>query len=251
MQNFSFYRLFRLLIRNIIVILITAVVFAAATFSYCKFWTTPKYTASGSLLVSNGAIINSYQVYENDKLNNADIIASLNIITTVIDVLKTNGIYKQLSAELDGKYSYSQLSARSTISHRDANSLFIDFRFTSSNPEEAIKITNKFLELAPDYINQYVPDSGSRIITTAERASKTYPNTVKFTAFAFLCGAIFAYAIVFVMSFFTTVVQNDTDFKDHFNIPVIGNIPSFSDSKSNKKHKRYYKDAYTKYYGGY
>ena len=112
----------------------------------------PKYSATGSVLVTNGAIItDNNTVSSNSKtVSNTDIAASLQLANTITDILKTNDIYKELADNTGNKYLYTELKNNVVIKRRTTDTLFIDISFTASTPEEAKTLTNKFLELAPD-----------------------------------------------------------------------------------------------------
>ncbi len=246
MNNFSLYYLFRLFLRNIFIILLTGVVFAVSVFAYCEYFVEERYSATGSVLVTNGGIL-----YENDKTNSvqgSDITASINLSTTIKDILLTTDIYKQLAEELGGDYSYAQLKKCATVTKREDYSLFIDVKFETSDKKETVRITNTFLKLAPEYISKFIPHSSSTAITTADVARKTYPQTTTATVSAFFIGAILCYVIIYFVSLGNMTIQGEEDFKDHYDIPILGNIPDFSEAQSNK-YTNYYKRGGT--YGSY
>lgn len=227
-----------------------ALIFAILAFSYCQYVAEPKFSATGSVIVTNGSIIkgNTSSFDESTKVNTADIQASLQLANTIIDVLKTNQIYKELSESFNDKYTYSQLISCSTINRRSEQTLFIDVTFSASSKEEAKKLTNKFLELAPSYINQYIPHSGSAVTTTADNAQKTYPRTGSTTLFAGIIGVIIAYALIYLIHIFNNTIKNEEDIKENYNLIIIGDIPDFTTANS----KGYYKyNSYVKGGGKY
>ena len=244
MNNLSFYHLFRIFIKNIIVIVLAAVVFAASAFAYCEYFMDEKYAATGSVLVTNGGLL-----YENDNKNSiqsSDISASINLSTTIKDILLTTDIYKQLEKELKkdfgDKYTYAQLRSYATVTKRDDLSLFIDVKFETNNKMETVVITNTFLELAPDYISKFIPHSSSTAVSTADGAYKTSPRTALTTIAAFIMGAVACYIVVYFISINNVTIQSEEDFKDRFDIPVLGNIPDFSEAQS-QKYTNYYRSG--------
>lgn len=248
-NNLSLIHLLKLALRYIYVLVIAGLICAVIAFSYCQFIAVPKYSATGSVLVTNGAIIadsgnNNESV--TSKVSGADISASLQLTNTIIDILKTNDIYKELAESTGGKYTYGELSANTVVKRRNTDTLFIDITFTASSPEEAKSIVNNYLELVPDYILKYIPNSNSAVTTTAEKAQKTYPRTVSTTAMATVIGAVLCFAVVYVISLFSTTIKNEDDIKNNYDVMLIGNIPDFSNAKS----KSYYKYGYSKK-GGY
>ena len=72
--------------RKLWILAIATVVCAVAAFGYCKFFLTPSYSATSSILVTNGAVITSYEE-TTDKISGSDISASLYLADTVVDIL--------------------------------------------------------------------------------------------------------------------------------------------------------------------
>ena len=68
-------------------------VFAAGAFGYCKFLATPEYTATASVLVTNGGIMVQESTNGQDTISTTDITASINLVDTVTDILETSDIY--------------------------------------------------------------------------------------------------------------------------------------------------------------
>ena len=254
-NEFSIYHIFRLVVKNFLVIFLAAVVFAVGTFCYCNFYLEERYAASGSIVVTNGGIIENNtdalttpnQQYLDDKVNNSDITASINLIDTIVDALATKDIYEELSENLEGQYTANQLRSFVSIGKRDNYSLFIDVKFEMNDPVEVVKITNMYLNLTPDYISEYIPGAKTRVTESDGYAPKTYPQTLSSTLLAAIIGALLAFVIVYIISLFNTTIQSEEEFKERYNIPVLGDIPDFATAKSGRYAKSYYKGG--KYYG--
>ncbi len=251
MNNLSLLSLFKLALKHIKLLIAVAVISAILAYAFCELVAVPRYSATGSLLVTNGAIISSSDTlnnYENntDSKNNVsgtDISASLQLSNTIIDILKTKDIYKDLAQNLDNEFAYQDLIARSNIQRRDTATLFIDITFTASSVEEAQKLVNKYLEITPDYILKFIPSATAAVTSTAETATKTYPQTLFTTLIAAMCGAIVCYVIIYLLSLFNTTIKNEDDLTNYYDYVIIGNIPDFSSANS----KGYYKYNYNAY----
>lgn len=244
MKNISLFALVEIALKHIFIIIAAAMILAVGTFCYCEFVAVPQYSATGSIMVTNGGIV-SVDTYKEDEfgeeenLNNTDIQASLSFANTVTDILNTNGIFKELSAELDGRYSYSQLKSFSSISRRNNNTLFIDISFSATSREEAITLVNEYLKLVPEYINSFVPKTAVTATSTADTAGKIYPRTLISSAIGGIVGAAIAYAIIFLIYCANTVIKGEEDFRDRFDLPILGSIPDFATAKSEKYYKKY------------
>lgn len=238
MRNFTLLALFRIALKHLWLIILTAIVFAAITFSYCRFVATPVYSASGSIMVTNGAIITDLDGNQT-HLNNTDIVASLNLTYTVTDILKTPDLYKKLSEKTNYKYSYGELLSRSAVSRKNEDSLFITISFTANNKNEAISLVNEFLQLVPDYIAERVPGAATAITTTADSAAKTFPQDLLFSLTAAIIGAAATFFILVAIYSINTVIRGEEDFKERFEVPVIGTIPDFASARNDKYYKKY------------
>ncbi len=245
MERFDLIPILKMAVKNIFILLIVGVVFAGSVFAYCQYFATPKYSSTGSLLVTNGAILTDLSTGERSTLNNTDIVASINLVETVSDILNTNGIYKQLSEALDYEYTYKDLISMVNISRKSSESLFIKISFSASDADESIKLVNTFLELAPKYINEYVPNS--EVATSPADASvKTFPKTFSFMVIATVAGMGITLLILILIYSNNTLIKGEDDFTERFDIEILGNIPDFERSKASKYNS--YNYAYH-YYG--
>ena len=243
-NNISLIGLLKLALRYIYILIAVALVAAIVAFSYCNFIAVPRYSSTGSIVVSNGAIINnSSSQSTSNKVSTSDIAASLQLSNTIIDILNTNDIYKELASDLGNKYTYTDLMGRATVKRRSEDTLFIDATFTADTPEEARALVNGFLKLVPDYILKFIPNSTAAVTTTADKAVKIYPRTSKTVFVSALAGVLLSYAVIYLISIFNTTIKNEDDVKSNYDLTVLGNIPDFSSAAFNKRNKYY---AYSK-----
>lgn len=248
MRSLSLFSLINLALKYLWILILCALLFATAAFGYCEFLATPQYSATGSVLVTNGAIL-SNQITEEGYLddttiNNTDIVASINFSDTVTDILNTNGIFKRLAENLENKYTYSNLISRATIKRKSENTLFINVSFKANSREEAILLVNGYLNLAPNYIKEFVPSTSAVSTSTADSARKIFPQTFTLIISFAAVGALLAYGIIVVIYSLNTTITNEDDFRERFGIEVIASIPDFSAAKSNKYYKKHPYYAY-------
>lgn len=243
MNNISLVTLAKIALKYIYVLIVSALICGIAAFSYCQFVAEPKYSATGSVIATNGAITtDGANTATGSKVSSTDISASLLLANTITDILQTNDIYKELADSTGNKYQYSQLKNNISINRRSEDTLFIDITFTASTPEEAKTLTNKFLELVPDYVLKFIPNSTATVTTNAENAARTYPRTSLTTFSSALLGGIISFAVVFIISLTSTTIKNENDIKDNYKLMIIGSVPDFSSANS----KGYSKYGYSR-----
>lgn len=220
-------------------LILAALVAGGMTFGYFTFFTVPKYSATGSIIVTNGTIIvDSTYTSEDSKVEGGDISTSMNFAETVTDILKTSEIYKKLAAKTGDKYDFAQLQGMTSVRRRSTGTLFIDVTITTTNKEESINLVNTYLGLTPEYINSIVRNT-SVFINEAENAKVVNVNVITMTVLAAILAAVVVYLIIFLIYYSDAIIRDDDAFKDRFDIPIIGVIPDFS--KARVKENRYYK----------
>lgn len=234
-----------LALRRLWILILVAAICASSAFAYCKFFVTPTYSATASILVTNGAVTTSYDE-TTDKVSGSDITASLYLAYTVVDILNTPDIYKKVADSLGENYNYQQLMNSSSIARRTEDTLFIDVKFTSTDPKEAMRIANKYVEVACGYIPEYIPSSRAMIASTAIKSVMVSPRMVMTTFVAGLLGAIVAYVVLFIIESLNRSVKGEEDFTANFDVPLLGTVPDFENAETGgyRKSKGGYSNAY-------
>lgn len=227
MNEISLSSIISIILHRIWLVIIVAVLCAALAFGYCQFLATPVYSARTSILITNGGLItDSYD----DSIQTNDLSASIYLVDTCVDILKSQGIYQDLSEAIGGKYSFQQLKGAFSISKRDDENLFIDITFKSTDPEEAKLIANTFTNLCPTYMSGKLPPVTVEVMDEAYGTSMVYPNTFSsIVIFGFLGAAITCVLLVLIASLDQTI-KSEEDFIESFNIPVLGSVPDFDNS---------------------
>lgn len=232
--------------RRLWILLLVAVICAAGAFSYCKFFLTPSYSATASIIVTNGAVTSYSDYSDKTTVSASDISASLYLSYTVVDILKTPDIYKKVADGLGQGYVYQNLMGRTSVARRSDDTLFIDVTFSSTDPKEAMRIVNRFVEIACEYIPEYVPYSRAMVASTAIKSAKTYPRTAMSTGVAGLAGAVAAFVVLFIIESTNRSIKGEEDFAANFDVPLLGSVPDFEnvESSSYRKGKAGYGSGY-------
>ncbi len=236
MTNISVKDLLDLLFKNLLLIILSAIICAAGAFVYCEKFTDEKYASSGSILVTNGGLITDE---DGKPVENSQIAASVNLMPTIKKLLASPDIYETVAKQFNNKYTAGQLMGAMRLSDPEEHSLVLDIYFVLSSKEDVPAVTNAFLKAASEYVASLI--EGTRIYVTAPAsgAYKTAPQTMKTTVMGFVLGGLLCYAIAFLIFILNVTIKSDDDFSAHYEVPVLGNIPDFA-TKSNKK--SYYKN---------
>lgn len=240
MKNITAINLLGIAWKRLWALLLAAAVFAGCAYAYCTFISVPRYSATASVMVTNGGLL-SGELNTNttsSSVKSSDFSASLSITDTVIDILKTPELYKRLSKETGGRFSHGALMSMSYISRRSERSLFVDVTFTSDNREDAIKLVNMFVNLASVYIGEYIPYSYAKSTENAGIASQIAPQTTTKTVAFGLLGAGIVYALFLLIELFNRTIDSTEDFSEKFGIPLLGVVPDFGEITSNTNYEK-------------
>ena len=228
MKEITIEYLVDLLLRRLVLMLIAAAVFAAAAFGYCRFLADPVYRATSQIVVSNGAVIIEDSLGEDgSKISGSDIQSSMYLADVCVGLLETQDFYKKLSDKLENKYSYSNLGSMISVGLNGEEDLFINIAANHGDPEEAKKVANTMVAMAPDYIKDFMPSAKIMITATADSASKVSPRTSMTTALFFIIGAVFVYIIALIVDLNDKTIKGVSDFTATYHIPVLGGVPDF------------------------
>ena len=241
--------------RRIWVIILVAIIVAGTAFGYCKLFLDPKYTATASILVTNGAVTTTIQDSNGkttDKISGSDISASLLLTHSIVDVLNTYNNYeavaKQIEKEIGKKYTATELMSKSTVARRSEDTLFIDIKFTSNDKEEAKFLANSFGKISCQYIPNIIPNAEAGVVSSAYDAPKTYPRTTTATAVAGLAGAVIAYIVLFIIESTNRSIKGEEDFTNTFDVPLLGAVPDFENAEQGGYRKLKGKGGYSNGY---
>ncbi len=231
MNEISLSSIFNIVIRRIWAVILATVLCGSLAFVYCEFFETPVYQTKSSIIVTNGAVITDSI---NSTVSNTDLAASLYLVDTCVDVLKSPGIYQELSTAIDNKYSYKALKSSFAVSRRSEDSLFVDIFFKSTSKTEAIEIVNAFADLSSNYICEAIPASTVAVMERSDSAAVVSPRTMFSTVLFALLGAIISALVVVIISMLDKAIKGEDDFKENFDIPILGAVPDFDASNSSK-----------------
>ncbi len=233
MKEITIEYLVTLLVRRLLLMLLAAVVFAAAAFGYCHFLSQPVYRATSQIVVSNGAVIIENDTgLDDSKINGNDIQSSFYLADVCVGLLQTQDFYKQLAEKLEGKYYYTELDGIISVTTNGEEDLFINISANHTSAEEAQRITNTMVTMAPEYLKEFMPLAKIMITATADNASKVSPRTVTTTGLFFIIGAALVYLIALIVDLNDKTIKGVADFTDNYNISVLGAVPNFENTDS-------------------
>ncbi len=226
MERITFSYLVSLALKNIKVLIITALCFAIGTTAYCLVFEKPTYTATSQLMVAtSGVALDKYT--DGGGIQNSDISASLNLAVTTKELLQSDELLSSLAKKMNNIYSCEDLKSRQSITRYSEAALLLRISFTASSKAEAIAIANEYIKLAPAFVREFIP-SAYLVPIEASSVTKTAGFSVRDIFYMTAFGIILAYLVLLVKEAKSPVIRDEYKLLNNFEVDIIGSVPQFS-----------------------
>lgn len=214
----------KILLKKLWLIIIITLLFALGAFVYTKTFISPQYMSTASLYVTNGSQVNA-----ENSANLSDINAAVKLVDSYIVVLQSDNVAEQIGQK--SKLGYSTSAIKSMIKMTSVNGTqVLQVSVTSKKREDAEKIADTMLEVAPSTLKQVAKVGEVEPLDTASPAKQISPNIVTNTAMGFLLGLVLSVLIVLIQAMLDRTIKGEEDFNEHYDISILGSVPDFRES---------------------
>ena len=208
------------------IIVILAVLAAFVSYFYV-YYSVPMYESSGVLYVSNKEVNHEEELTaaaSAASMKSSDITASRSLVTSYLEILKTNDFLEKVSSDLGGAYTPKEIKGMLYMSSLNETEL-LSVRAVSPDPKTSYDVVNAVLKHAPETLI-YVFDSGSAKVVDSPRMPQKpiSKGLVRKTVLGFAIGAVLGCAIVFLMHFLDNKVHKASDLTQRYQLSVLGEI---------------------------
>lgn len=224
------------------VILLSVILCAAIAFSYSLFAVVPMYGLNVTFMVNpefgnaqSTTIVTETQSYTYSK----------DAIKTYMRLLSNNEFFDMLYESIDGKclteYSVRQLKGMVSFSSIDETELF-NATIKSASKEDAYTIALEMQKLAPKRIEEL---RGFEVLKVVDRPQLKNivvlnNNITKNTFIGGIIGAVVSILLFIILKLTDVRINDESDIKKAYNIPVLGVIPEFQSVGTVKNTKPLY-----------
>ncbi len=201
---------------------IAAVVLAvAASGIITQFFITPQYQASCWLFVNSFTNSSSQ-----NEVSAAQLQASTQLANTYIQLLGSETVLNDVSAELDGAYSAAALSGMISASVITDTQILV-ITVTHPDPEQAAQIANAVARVAPGDIQAFVEGSSVTVPQYASvPSSPSSPSMSRNLLIGFAAGLVVGIAAALIAYFLDTRINQQDNLQEMYGYPVLGIIPN-------------------------
>lgn len=212
---------FLLFKKNLLAMIVVAVVFAAIGGLCTQFLITPQYEAAATLIV-NSREDQSGQV----SITSDQITSATKLVSTYSVILTSDTVLDKTIADLGLDMTYQQLVKKVSItSVNDTQVMKITVR--DSDPQLAQDIVASIVEQAPEIIIQTVKAGSVEVISQAKAGQEPVsPSLKKNVALAGIIGFLLCFAFFFIRYLLNNKFMTESDITNKLGLTVLGVIPS-------------------------
>lgn len=228
-NEITLQEIFMILWEKVGIIVLAIVIGGAAAFGISAFVLDPTYTSRVSMLVNN----NSNP--ETTIANISDMNASQKLVTTYIEILKSDNVLGKVVDATGLDYTPGQIRSMMSANSVNATEIF-EVKITTENAEEAALIANTIAEVAPAEIIRVAKAGSVELIDAAVPAtSPTSPNVILNTIIGIMLGGVLSVLGVLVSAMLDNRIKSEEDLKKYYDIPILGAIPDLEDAANRIK----------------
>ena len=208
-KEIDIMELLQLIWKKRILVVLLALLAAAATF-LSVYYSTPLYESGGVLYVSNRDLGQMTPTLSDGKTSTSDINASRSLVTSYLEVLKTDDFLLKVAAELnnDPNNHYTPAKLRSMITMSALNETELLYvQAISPDPKVSYEVVTAVLKYAPEISKNPINN-----------------NIFRKTVIGFFVGACLGCVIIFLLHFFDQKIHKSSDLVKRYELSVLGEI---------------------------
>lgn len=223
-ESISLQDIWNLVKKTWIVIVSVTIVAALLSAIYTVAFVPKMYKSSVTMYVSNT------EKSTTGNVNSGDLNASQLLANTSVQLLMKEPARVKICEELKVDVTPAQLLQYVSIKQTEETELLTIYA-TTPDPELSADICNAYAKIAPEYLQGIIEAGSFKAVDEAKPAtSSSYPSVQRNVIVGALLGAVITFGVFFVIFLFDNSVKDADDLKKRLNLPVLGEIPSFSNN---------------------
>ena len=213
--------IFQILRKNIIPLVLAAIVFGVAAYVGTNTLIPKQYKASAKLIVNNKSDTSERSV------NNSELTAAQSLANTYSVIIKSNSVLQPVIDKMQLSMTYESLASAITVSPVNETQV-IEVSMTSTDPSFAKKVIASVVKVAQPTIKDVVDAGSVKVVDDSRLANNgnpVGPNAKKNAVFGAGVGLIFMLLIVFLKELFNKKFKTENDVTNTLGLPMLGVIP--------------------------
>ena len=215
-------QLFYILWKNVIWILLAAVLCADIGYGIATFVKTPMYTASADMIVNNKQ---STASNDTNTVTSSDLTASSSLVSTYSIILKSHTVLEEVIDTLGLDYSYSELAEMVSVSTvNDTQVMRVTVK--SPDPQVAMDIVAQIVSIAPAAIVDKAEVGSVKTVDQPWSSGRPVsPNKKKYILLFAVAGALLMCVFLILKELMNNTFKTEADITRELGLPILGVIP--------------------------
>lgn len=221
--------LLNLLKKNIVPMLLAAAIFGAGSYVYSRFFITPQYRASATLIVNN---INKNKT----TVNSTEISAAQGLADVYSVIIKSDTVMIPVVQNLGLSVTSDQLKKNINVSTVNSTQV-IEITMDHKDAAFAKEVVAEIVKIAPPIIQEKVLAGSVKTISSSRITNggvPVSPNNTRNGIIGALIGFVLALAVVLIKEFANNTFKTEEELTSILGIPIIGMIPAVDTKTFNK-----------------
>ena len=214
-------------------IILVVLIFIAIGVIYTVGFTTPKYSASTSLLLAGSGSSGT----QTNTITTTDVTLNSKLVSTYSELVKSKNVIRQVISNLGIDIDEEQLKNNITVKSVKSTEL-IEISVTDKYATNASKIANEMAKVFAQQVSELYNINTVHVVDEAEPENPpsniNHPKDI--AIFGFI-GIVVAVIYVLLGNMLDTTIKTAEEVEKEFKIPVLSSIPmyTFETDKGGKK----------------
>lgn len=196
------------------------------------------YVAKCSMYVMN---ITKDSAGQTSGISSAGLDASQRMVDEFIEIVRSESVLVDVQSILRGNnYNMSISQIRSALKMESKNeTALMEITASTPNPNLSKLLCDAVQECAPRKVNEVMLGIGTiTTVDTASLGSRTARGTTRNSILGALIAAVLCYGLFLMNYLIDNTIKDEKDFKNRYNVNLLGVVPSFGSGDGKKKSKK-------------
>ena len=214
--------IFRILRKNVIPLVLSAIVFGVCAYVGTTQFIPKQYKASAQLIVNNNRSDTSER-----SVNNSELTAAQSLANTYSVIIKSNSVLQPVIDKMQLNMTYEALANSITVAPVNETQV-IEISMKSTDPSFAKKVIANVVIVAQPKIKDVVEAGSVKVVDDSRIANNGRPigpNAKKNALLGAMGGLAFMLVIVFLKELFNKKFKTESDITNTLGLPMMGVIP--------------------------
>ena len=228
-------KLLRSFLKKWWLIVLAAAVFGTGSWFYTSKFITPLYKTAASVYVNS---VNAGQGQQINSISSSMLATSQRLVLTYASMVSSDAVLDRVTVILGEEFADADLRKIVKAEQVDETEM-LRIVVTHPDAEKAANIANVVADVTLEEGKRVVEGSSAKVVDYAKTPkAPVSPNVIENTIVGVMLGGCLAAAYVTLRFLLDVHIREESDLYALFNLPVLGQIPSFESEAKDKAKER-------------